>query len=109
MDANKLAKLQEIGYEVKKCCGLCSQFKPTSRGNIFGFCYDWTYTHLKHKDERYLGVSCFGVCPEFEPNQGFLTQLHGFAELMEDTDLTLCSDRRCAERGYLKGSCPNCN
>jgi len=84
MDENKLAKLQEIGYEIKKCCGLCSQFKPTVRGNIFGFCYDQVYTHLKHGDERYLSVNCFGVCSKFKMNRGFLVQLHKFANLIEE-------------------------
>ena len=51
MDENKLSKLREIGYKIKKCCGFCTQFKPTSKGNFFGFCYKHTYTHrpvLKH-------------------------------------------------------------
>lgn len=84
MDANKLKKLQEIGYKVHPCCGLCKhgKFRPN---NDFGDCTIQGYKHLKHTAEsKPLSVVRLGGCPSFEPDSARMAFIHGFAELMEE-------------------------
>lgn len=83
MDANKLEKLKEIGYQVKKVCGLCnhSEFEV---GSEWGVCKIYTYEHKKHADsKRELSINKMGGCPSFEANPDQLVVLHGFAPLVE--------------------------
>ncbi len=64
MDANKAAKLAEIGYEIASC-GLCQhgQFEGDS---LWGTCAKFTYEHLKHTDTtRQVSVHSAGNCPSF--------------------------------------------
>lgn len=83
MDANKLKVLQEIGYEIKKCCGLCANFLGVPH-NIFGDCYKHTYEHKKHiPNLKPLSVSHYGVCASFSFSREKERQLHKFTDLME--------------------------
>ena len=66
MDDNKLNKLREIGYTVKRCCGTCihQNFQISSN---WGTCAVHTYEHKKHSDsKRQLSVYLYGCCPKHE-------------------------------------------
>lgn len=83
MDENKLEKLKQIAYVVRKTCGTCNSFRAEG-SREFGICVRYDYAHLKHTGpRRNLSVSCHGVCNEFEMNEVELGKLHGFAELLE--------------------------
>jgi len=77
MDANKLAKLQKIDYQVCKVCGLClhSNF-PNSE---WGTCGLHKYDHLKHSETtRELSIHKFGSCKHFELNESMVNNLGTF-------------------------------
>jgi hypothetical protein len=65
MDSNKLKVLQEVGYRINRCCGLCKYgwFPKTD----WGTCEVWKYEHEKHSDaSRQLSIHKLGVCSKFE-------------------------------------------
>jgi len=83
MDANKLAKLKEIGYHVPKTCGLCINSQFASHLVEWGECTKHSYDHQKHTDSRrQLSVYRGGTCSGFELSPLALSELHGFAELV---------------------------
>ena len=62
MDANKLMKLQDIGYTIHRCCGLCQHGVFAGKAD-FGTCALLTYDHLKHTEaNRQLSINRYGVC-----------------------------------------------
>lgn len=69
MDNNKLNKLRDIGYTVRKCCGRCVHADLSTNG--WGTCMNNTYEHKKHEggdkgSERQLSINQYGYCKEFE-------------------------------------------
>lgn len=63
-DANKFAKLREIGYKVPVTCGLCTN-GHFSKGQDWGTCRLHQYEHLKHTGlPREVSVIRFGTCPK---------------------------------------------
>lgn len=82
MDANKLDKLNEIGYKIRPTCDLCKHASLSSDG--WGVCMINSYVHKKHGDVRELSVHRSGYCPGFEADEAKLVLLHGFATLIED-------------------------
>lgn len=66
MDANKLLKLHEVGYEVRETCGTCLHAQ-IDRRNDYGTCGFIQYNHLKHSDsERELSIHRSGHCFHWE-------------------------------------------
>jgi len=80
MDANKLSRLRECNFQIKKCCLLCVSFRKGI--DLWGTCKVQTYFHLKHKEERELSVHALGYCPEWITNQ--LLFYDAWKEFMED-------------------------
>ena len=81
MDKNKLKKLKEIGYHIKKCCGLC---RHSHIKKLWGTCEKHDYEHLKHTDAlRQLSINVYGTCKDFDFKINPIN-LHGFRELIED-------------------------
>lgn len=64
MDTNKLQKLREIKFILRKTCLLCINFNKGI--DLWGTCKIHTYFHLKHKEERQLSVHALGDCPVWE-------------------------------------------
>ena len=68
MDENKLIKLKDIDYTIKKVCALCghSLFTPH---NLFGICTAYNYSHQKHTGpDHQLSIYKFGHCNNFKRN-----------------------------------------
>lgn len=83
MDANKLAVLKDLNYEIPQCCALCAHggFAPTSR---WGTCMLQTYTHEKHTGPpRQLSISILGRCDAFELDEWKAAELEGFRQLLK--------------------------
>jgi hypothetical protein len=81
MDENKKKKLQEIKYEVFKCCGLCADFMRSHQTMTFGTCAKNEYEHLKHTEPSSpLSVTAFGGCPDWSQDQYKVALMHGFNE-----------------------------
>jgi len=84
MDDNKKKVLQEIKYEVHKCCGLCANFMRSHQNGMFGTCIKNGYEHLKHNEsQRELSVTIYGGCPDWEEDRIKKNLLHGFAEFQK--------------------------
>jgi len=67
-DANKIAKLNEIGYRVQACCRICKHAAFAPYGD-FGSCGVHSYNHAKHTaNPRKLSVHQGGVCSKFTIN-----------------------------------------
>jgi hypothetical protein len=68
MDANKLEKLRQLPYSIRRCCGSCLHnmgFKDT----FWTTCSVNDYEHLKHTETgRQLSIYMFGCCPKFSWN-----------------------------------------
>ncbi|OHD21606.1 MAG: hypothetical protein A2Y38_02170 [Spirochaetes bacterium GWB1_59_5] len=65
-DANKLAKLLEVGYCIPITCGLCN-FGVFAQGQDWGTCRLYQYEHLKHTGPaRDVSIIRFGSCPKGE-------------------------------------------
>lgn len=84
MDANKLAKLRAIGYQIRPTCGMCRH--STSRaGSHFGTCSFHAYEHRKHtRSPRNLSVHISGYCDSFEAHGASQELLGPFTEFLED-------------------------
>jgi hypothetical protein len=81
MDENKKKRLEEIGYEINPCCGLCMYGK--FKGTMFGDCTKHSYVHLKHSaDKKNLSINVYGVCEDFEYDKKLEGQLHKFTEFL---------------------------
>lgn len=81
MDQNKINKLVDIGYEVKKVCGNCKHFTQYEDMH-FGECDAHEYTHLKHSGgKRKLSVVQYGTCASWELSPD-LEYLHGFKQFL---------------------------
>jgi hypothetical protein len=87
MDANKLQKLRQISYKIKKCCGTCEygQFGLIHAENVWGQCKLHNYDHLKHADSRrQLSINQFGYCSKFKWNEWIYNgSLHRWEEFLE--------------------------
>jgi hypothetical protein len=78
MDKNKLDKLREINYTVKKCCGNCT-FSYIKTDKLFGVCKKYNYDHLKHCGEsRQLSVNRYGFCLCHVVNEKFVNEIHAY-------------------------------
>lgn len=86
MDNNKLDKLREIGYSVRKCCKTCKH------ANIFDFgwgtCTLHSYVHKKHTGGgkgslRELSITAQGVCDDHETEQIYLDITNHYKEFHE--------------------------
>jgi hypothetical protein len=83
MDANKLAKLHEIGYSIKNTCSMCSH--GVFPNNDWGTCDVFTYDHQKHSDQkRRLSIHKGGSCSKFDLSPAESLKLGMFRELMGD-------------------------
>lgn len=85
MDANKLAKLREVGYIVIDCCAVCEhgQF-PGGPSQRWGTCAIHQYEHLKHTENpRQMSVCSFGFCPQFKVSAVQRALMGTWAELMD--------------------------
>lgn len=82
MDENKRKVLDEIGYRIGPCCGLCEHSRAFNREG-FSTCAVNTYVHLKHQERRELSVTQYGRCPKFSPMLEVSVKLHGFNEFVE--------------------------
>jgi len=70
MDENKLKKLEDIGYKIKRTCALCKNSEFPSFTAIWGVCKIQNYSHLKHTDaNRQLSICRYGQCGKFELNE----------------------------------------
>jgi len=109
VDANKLQKLREIGFQVNKSCGLCRNFKSYGWG-VFGTCGIYTYEHQKHKVKtRKLSVPIYGLCGEFAISVRATETLHKFAELMEGPKrCSACGSMSDTLEGWVK-ECDECS
>jgi len=84
MDANKLKKLQEVGYTIKRTCFNCAYVASNKVSSGFSTCNKFGYRHLKHADSfRRLSTHMSGCCTEHEWDADFLNFIHGFAEFKE--------------------------
>lgn len=86
MDKNKLEKLKEIEYAIRKCCGRCLHADLAVNG--WGTCLLHTYEHKKHEggdkgSERQLSINQYGHCPEFELDDLSDVDTWHFKELYE--------------------------
>lgn len=85
MDANKLTKLNNINYKVRRCCFNC-EYCELGHYSFSGFttCKKHTYQHLKHTDKnRQLSIHYTGYCDGHEWRSGFDLQLHAYEQLKE--------------------------
>ena len=84
MDENKKKKLQEIKYEVFKCCGLCADYMRSHQTSLFGTCASNEYEHQKHTEPSSpLSVSAFGGCPAWSLDPYKTEMMHGFKEFLK--------------------------
>lgn len=78
MDANKLLKLNAVGYKISGCCGLCL-YGNFEKGKIWGTCIKHRYQHLKHtKSDREISICIFGRCKEYKEKSEKLNELGTF-------------------------------
>lgn len=86
MDANKRKLLDQVGYEVRACCGTCRHAR-VSQGSEWGTCSIHSYDHVKHTGPaRALSISIFGGCPQHAISAEATASLGRFAELLAPTD-----------------------
>jgi hypothetical protein len=82
MDANKLAKLIEIGYEVRQTCDTCENAELSEDG--WGVCKVHKYIHIKHGDEREMSIHRTGHCPIYSADMKIIGKMHGFVSLIKE-------------------------
>lgn len=87
MDDNKLHKLRDIGYTIRKCCGICihGNFKLHTD---WGVCSEHDYEHKKHTggekgSERSLSIHRYGSCKLFSPRGETLVYIDHFREFYD--------------------------
>lgn len=84
MDANKLQKLKDLDYSVRRACGNCKYYNLAAGSSRFSTCQLHTYDHLKHTDTtRQLSVNLYGHCSSHEWNNRSVGQMGAFADLKE--------------------------
>lgn len=70
MDANKLIKLREVGYVVRKTCGNCV-FSKLNPSTGWGTCALHAYEHQKHSEaQRQMSIVASGRCTSWENRGG---------------------------------------
>jgi hypothetical protein len=80
MDRNKLAVLQDAGYQIAPSCGICRHRNFASAVAIWGTCQRLRYEHQKHTGEdREASIFRGGSCPGFELDRVSHAALGGFA------------------------------
>lgn len=84
MDKNKLQKLKDINFSIRKCCGNCTSGKFLS-GNDWGTCTWHVYKHEKHTggqkgSVRELSTNKYGHCLSHVWNGTFIDSLNSFKE-----------------------------
>ena len=73
-DANKFAKLREVGYTIPGTCRFCTH--GWFGGDYFGRCEKHTYEHGKHTGEhRGISIHQCGTCPDWEGDSHGATAL----------------------------------
>ena len=83
MDDNKLHKLREIGYTVRKCCGTCNHRRFEFRAE-WGTCKINKYEHKKHTGEpRELSIQMYGSCGDYEMENIFEAATEHYKEFYE--------------------------
>lgn len=83
MDENKLQKLHEVGYIVKRTCGNC-KFHMWFNSEPWSTCIVHTYEHQKHTDaERQLSINRSGYCDKHEWSDNADFRLGGYVEFKE--------------------------
>lgn len=86
MDRNKRAKLEEIGYVIRPCCGLCC-FGDFPDGRPFGSCCEHEYHHQKHKFPiRPLSIHRAGYCSRFLKSATQLSRLKRFSDFYKEEE-----------------------
>jgi hypothetical protein len=85
MDENKLQKLKDVDYTVKRVCGNCRFFSGEKHeSKNFSTCIQHTYEHQKHTEsKRYLSVHVTGYCEKHVWCQQVVGFMHAFAQFME--------------------------
>ena len=80
MDANKEAKLREIGYHIRPACASCTHASIQS-GHTWGTCTLHEYEHVKHTGpKRKLSIHMLGHCRHFEFDQESLNGLANYGQ-----------------------------
>ena len=74
MDKNKLLKLVEVKYSIRKVCGNCihSQF---SGEDDWGECQEHRYHHIKHDVSKGISIHRFGLCDQYGCQSMFRNKL----------------------------------
>lgn len=85
MDPNKLTKLKEIDYAVRRVYGNCEYIVQPDSRNGFSTCIMYRYNHQKHTNtKRNLSVSLHGHCDKHKWRSNSDSVLGSFADLKED-------------------------
>lgn len=82
MDANKLQKLKDIKYSIRKTCGNC-KFGCFKASCDWGTCSIYTYFHLKHEKEKSLSINISGFCRGHEYHKDCKRAYEHFKEFKE--------------------------
>jgi hypothetical protein len=82
MDANKLAVLGGVQYQIARTCGTCKH--STFPNNNWGTCGLLTYQHLKHTGApRQLSIYRYGCCVLHEMNVASQAELGLFEQFLK--------------------------
>lgn len=85
MDENKRQTMHEIGYEIKRVCGLCEFARIQNPESMWGTCARVHYFHGKHRETRDLSICVFGTCPGFyESDTVALSVVGKYREFLEE-------------------------
>lgn len=87
MDDNKLNKLREIEYTIRKSCGEC-EHGAFNGNNSWGTCVIHRYSHKKHDgggkgSDRELSIYQHGACEDFVRNTFYELATEHFKEFYE--------------------------
>lgn len=94
MDANKLKKLREVGYEVQGCCYLCEHSSFNDKITDWGVCTKNEYIHLKHiGPARFMSVTRYGRCKDFQTASGIAAGLAAYMEFYKPERCEECKDK----------------
>ena len=86
MDENKLEKLKQEKFKIKRCCAFCLHRNFGGiHANQWGTCKKHSYEHKKHSDKkRELSITRFGYCEGFELDETEAGHILGlFLEFLE--------------------------